>query len=151
MEVADMSIFLPVLRRTGLVGRPERDLFDVMLEGFGLPEVYGVTGDWTPAFDVSETEKDLVVEAEVPGMGKEDVTVTFADGLLTVKGEKKIEKEEKKENYHLTERCFGAFSRTMRLPENVDVEKADATYKNGVLRISLPKTVEKETKIEVKG
>jgi HSP20 family protein len=108
--------------------------------------------EFTPAFDVSETAKELIVKAEVPGMDKKDININFSDGLLTITGEKKHEKKEDGENYHCFERRYGKFSRTMRLPTEVETEKVDAKYKDGVLTIILPKTqTVKPKKIEIKN
>jgi HSP20 family protein len=107
---------------------------------------------FTPAFDVSETEKELIIKAEVPGIDKKDININLSDGLLTIKGEKKHEKEEESENYHRVERRYGTFSRTVRLPFEVEVDKVDATYKDGVLKITVPKSeAAKPRKIEIKS
>jgi len=104
------------------------------------------------SFDVSQTEKELIVKAEVPGMDKKDININLSDGLLTISGEKKQEKEEENEKYHFVERSYGKFSRTMRLPAEVETDKADATYKDGVLKVTLPKSeATKPKKIEVKS
>jgi HSP20 family protein len=108
--------------------------------------------EFTPAFDVSETEKELIVKAEVPGMDKKDININLSDGLLTITGEKKHEKKEEGENYHCFERRYGKFSRTMRLHSAVNTEKVDAMYKDGVLTITLPKTeTVKPKKVEIKS
>jgi HSP20 family protein len=105
---------------------------------------------FAPAFDVSETEKELIVEAEISGMDKKDIKINLSNGVLTIQGEKKHEKKEENENYHCVERRYGTFSRTMRLPVEVDPEKVDATYKNGLLTVTLPKSGAVEPKkIEV--
>ena len=147
-----MNALMPILRRTGLVRRPSWDLFDRFFEDFELPMRFGEEREFTPAFDVSETEKELIVKAEVPGMDKKDININLSEGLLTITGEKKHEKKEEGENYHCVERCYGKFSRTMRLPTEVETEKVDAVYKDGILTITLPKpeTV-KPKKIEIKS
>jgi HSP20 family protein len=92
------------------------------------------------------------VKAEVPGLEPKDIDISLSDGLLTIKGEKKQEREEKEENYHLVERSYGSFARSIRLPNEVQSDKIDASYKNGVLKIVLPKSEEakkKEIKIKV--
>ena len=117
-----------------------------------MPSVFTGEREFAPAFDVSETEGELIVTAEIPGMDKKDLDIHLSDGVLTVKGEKKQEKEDKKENYHCIERRYGSFSRTMRLPVDVDTEKVDAAYKDGVLRITLPKSeTVKPKKIDIKN
>jgi HSP20 family protein len=134
-----------------LLGRPNRD-FGRFFEDFDLPTLFSEGREFTPAFDVSETEKELIVKAEVPGMDKKDIDISLSDGVLTIKGEKRQEREDKNEHYYTAERRYGAFSRTMPLPVVVDTNKVDATYKEGVLKIILPKSeTAKAKKIEVKS
>jgi HSP20 family protein len=102
--------------------------------------------EWLPSLDVSETKNDIVVKAEVPGMDAKEIDISLSGDTLTLKGEKKQEKEEKAENYHLIERSYGAFTRSIRLPVNVQSDKISASYKNGVLKITLPKSEEAKTK-----
>lgn len=92
-----------------------------------------------PKVNVAETDKALEITAELPGMDEKDVEVTLADGVLTVKGEKKEEKEDKDKNYYLVERSYGSFQRSFRLPENVDEDKVSAEVNKGVLKITLAK------------
>ncbi|MCX8118123.1 MAG: Hsp20/alpha crystallin family protein [Desulfobacterota bacterium] len=109
-------------------------------------------GDWFPTLDVSETKDDLVIKAEVPGLEPKDIDISLSDGVLTIKGEKKEEREEKEEDYYLMERCYGSFARSIQLPKRVQSDKIQATYKNGLLKIVLPKSEEakkKEIKIQV--
>ena len=104
--------------------------------------------------DVVETDDAVEVSVELPGMGLEDVDVTVSDDMLTIKGEKKIERQEDKKGYYLSERSYGAIYRTIPLPPGVDGEKAEASFKNGVLTIRLPQTPEAQAKvrhIEVKN
>jgi HSP20 family protein len=111
---------------------------------------FGQAGEW-PSVDVSETEKEIVVKADVPGMDPKDIHVFIDGNVLTLQGERKQEKEEKGENFHRVERSYGSFSRSVTLPAGVAQEKATASYKRGTLKITLPKT-EKESvkKIQVK-
>jgi len=107
----------------------------------------------TPAVDIVESDKHFEIRAELPGMGAENVEVKVANGMLTIKGEKKEEKEEKKENYYLTERSFGSFQRSFVVPTGVDTDKIEAAFSNGVLAVTLPKTseaIEQEKKIAIK-
>lgn len=97
-------------------------------------------GAWSPSVDVSETEKEIVVSAELAGINQEDVKVDVQNNVLTLSGEKKQEKEFKDESYHRVERSYGAFRRSVTLPAQVDVAKTKATYKNGVLKVTLPKS-----------
>jgi len=108
--------------------------------------------EWLPSLDVAETKNEIVVKAEVPGLEPKDIDISLSDGLLTIKGEKKQEREEKEENYHLVERSYGSFTRSIRLPNEVQSDKINASYKNGVLKVVLPKSEEakkKEIKIKV--
>lgn len=146
-----MTALIPILRRHGVFGRPNLDL-GRFFEDFDIPTLLGEEREFMPAFDVSETENELIVKAEVPGMEKKDIDISLSDGVLTIKGEKRQEKEDKKEHYYTAERRYGAFSRTIPLPVEVDTNKVDATYKEGVLEITLPKSeTAKAKKIEVKS
>jgi HSP20 family protein len=107
-----------------------------------------------PAVDIAEKENSYEITAEIPGLDASNLEIKLTNGTLTIKGEKKEEKEEKKKDYYLSERRFGSFQRSFQVPEGVDVEKIDASFKNGVLTITLPKTADalkKEKKIAVKG
>src|SRR5438105_13925115 len=97
------------------------------------------TTTWSPAVDIFETEGEIVVKAEVPGMERKDITLNLEKNVLTLKGERGFEKEAKDENYHRIERSYGAFSRSFSIPATVDEEKIRADYKDGVLNIVLPK------------
>ncbi len=109
-------------------------------------------GAWAPKLDFSETKDAFVVKAEVPGVEQKDISVSIQDQMLTIKGEKHKEKEEKDEKYHRVERSWGAFARTIALPAGVDTEKVNATFKDGVLTVKLPKTpAAKGTTIPVKA
>ena len=108
-------------------------------------------GDWLPAIDMSESEKEIVVNAEIPGMDGKDIDISLNGRVLTIKGERKQEKEGKEKNYHFLERRYGTFSRSFELPADVDSEKIMAGYKDGILKINLPKTKQQAVKkIEVK-
>jgi HSP20 family protein len=105
-----------------------------------------------PAVDVSETVKEIVVHAELPGMDTKDIDISINGRLLSIKGERKQEQEDKGENYHRMERRYGSFSRSFELPADVDAGKVKATYKDGVLKLNLPKTREQSVKkIEIKS
>ena len=109
-------------------------------------------GDWAPSMDVSETKESLVCKVEVPGMEQKDIQISLQENLLTIKGEKRQDKEEKDEHYHRIERSYGAFTRSLRLPVAVDASKVTAVIKSGVLTVTLPKTVAaKGTTIPVKA
>ena len=113
-------------------------MFDRMFEGKWdeLPAV----GDWAPSMDISETKDSLVAKVEVPGMDQKDIQISLRENLLTIRGEKKQEKEDKDEQYHRVERSYGAFTRSVRLPVGVDASKVTATFKNGLLTVTMPKT-----------
>jgi HSP20 family protein len=122
---------------TGIKTEMDR-LFDRFLEPRW--DEFFTTGEWAPSLDLSETKDALVVKAEIPGMDSKDVQITLQEQLLTIKGEKKQEKEEKDARYHRVERSWGAFTRAIRLPVAVDGEKVSANFKNGLLTVTLPKT-----------
>jgi HSP20 family protein len=109
------------------------------------------TIEWAPAVDVIEGEKEYLVKAELPEVKKEDVKVSVDDGVLTIQGERKQEKEEKGKKFHRIERCFGRFLRTFTLPDEVDASKIAADFKDGVLNVHLPRLEKAKTKaLEVK-
>ena len=92
--------------------------------------------------DVKETDKEIVVEAELPGMDEKDISLALQDGVLTIRGEKKHEYDEEKENYRVMERRYGNFQRSLRLPDTVDEDKVEASFGNGVLKVIVPKRPE---------
>jgi HSP20 family protein len=104
---------------------------------FGEPTLMG---DITPRLDVSETENEITISAELPGMEPEDIHITVDRNALTISGEKRAEKEEKGKRYYRVERSYGSFRRSVALPKEVEESKIDATFKRGVLKITLPKT-----------
>lgn len=110
-----------------------------------------IVADWTPSVDISETEAEYQIKAEIPDVKKEDVKVTVEDGVLTIQGERKHEKEEKGKKYHRIERSYGSFVRTFSLPDVIEEEKVKAEFKDGVLNLHLPKSEKAKPKaIEVK-
>ena len=126
-------------------------LWDSFFEG-GIRRRTEEGGEWLPSLDIAETKNELVVKAEVPGLTPKDIDISLSDGVLTIKGEKKQEKEEKELDYHLVERSYGSFTRSIRLPKEVQSNKINASYKDGILRVTLPKSEEakkKEIKIKV--
>lgn len=111
-----------------------------------LPEFDGETKfEWSPSADISETEQEYLIRAELPAVKKEDVKVTFEDGMLTISGERKQKEEEKKERFHRLETFYGRFCRSFSLPENVDAGMIRAESKDGIVTIHVPK-VKAETK-----
>ncbi len=125
-------------------------MFDRFFRGFEGEEEVRLAA-WSPRVDISETDDEYIVRAEVPGVSKDDIKVTIKENVLTISGEKKQEKETKNENFHRIERVYGSFSRTFTLPGAVKVDKVEAKFKDGVLTIKLPKVEETKAKeIEVK-
>lgn len=126
-------------------------LFEDFWRGAGrpslLPEAWAF-GDVSPRVDESEDDKAYHVALEVPGMDEKDVEVTLSDGLLTIRGEKKQEEEEKGKDFYRKERAFGAFRRTLPIPGEVDESKIKASFEKGVLTIDLPKTEEAQKKVK---
>jgi len=108
---------------------------------------------WMPPVDIAEREKDYTIKIELPGVEKNDVKITIQKDVLTIRGEKKQEGEEKSGNYQRIERCYGSFQRSFTLPTSVSSDKIEASYDNGVLTINLPKVEEarpKEVEVKVK-
>jgi HSP20 family protein len=133
-------------------------VFDQFERGFpNWPSVFrrpnGGGAVVVPELDVRENTNTITVEAELPGVDEKDVSVTVANGMLTIKGEKKQQKEEKTENYYLAERSYGAFERSLRLPDSIDDTKVEAKFDKGVLKVTAakkPEAVKAERKIEIK-
>ncbi|MDK2744469.1 MAG: Hsp20/alpha crystallin family protein [Nitrospira sp.] len=110
-----------------------------------------IVADWTPSVDISETEGEYQIKAEIPDVKKEDVKITLEDGVLTIQGERKHEKEEKGKKFHRIERSYGSFARTFALPDVIEVDQVKAEFKDGVLSLHLPKSEKAKPKaIEVK-
>lgn len=159
---------IPWSRRTGAVARQEdnpllvlqRDInrvFDEFWKRFEQPR-FGLLSDAAggalPRVEVAETDKEVEISAELPGMDEKDIELSLTDNLLTIKGEKKQEREETKKGYHISERTYGSFFRSVPLPPGIQAENVSATYKKGVLTVTLPKSPEAQSrakKIEVKA
>ena len=109
---------------------------------------FDAVGMFGPSTDVTETDKSVEVSVELPGMTQDDIDISLSNDAMTIRGEKKIEHEEKRKGVYMSERSYGSFYRTVPLPAGVDADKADATFKNGVLTVSLPKTPEAQAKIK---
>jgi HSP20 family protein len=128
-------------------------LFDDFTRGFGR------FGEWpelpsamlTPMMDVTETEKEYEVTAELPGMEEKDVDITLAEGVLTIRGEKKTDHEEKAKDFHMVERHYGSFARSLQLPAGVDPAMIKAALDKGVLKVTIPKKMADVKKIAVKA
>jgi HSP20 family protein len=117
----------------------------------GLGEEAMTVSEWTPLVDITEDDKEYLIKAELPEVKKEDVKVTVENGTLTITGERKFEKEEKGKKYHRIERAYGSFMRSFTLPEGAAGDKVSADFKDGVLKVHLPKSAEAKPKsIDVK-
>lgn len=106
----------------------------------------GITMEWSPSANISETDTEYLIRAELPGTRKEDVKVTFADGVITIEGERKQEKEVKEEKFHRTESFYGSFSRSFSLPDNINAETIRCESKDGVLTVRIPKAEQRKPK-----
>jgi HSP20 family protein len=138
---------------------PFRNLFDLQREINQLFEsnAHGASREgvalstWTPAVDIYEDEQSFMIKAELPEVSREDVKVGLNDNVLSISGERRVENEDKREGYHRIERSYGQFYRSFTLPPNVNAEAINAEFKDGVLRLTLPKREEAKPKqIEVK-
>ncbi len=135
----------------GLMSFPSRMFSLDPFRRMGEPLVAGF-GRVMPKVNVSENPESYQIEAELPGIDEKDLSVTLSDGVLTIRGEKKAEREEKKKDYYLSERSYGTVQRSFELPEGVDADKISAKFEKGVLSLSLPKSKEakaKEKKIPI--
>src|SRR4030042_2306166 len=132
--------------------RSEMDrLLDTFLLGVPQRGDFWEEAEWLPAVDVAETKNEVVVNGEIPGMDPKEFDISLKEGTLTIKGEKKQERVEGEENYHLVERRYGAFSRSIPLPQEVESDKISTSYKEGILKVTLPKSGEtKKKEIKIK-
>jgi HSP20 family protein len=124
-------------------------IFDEAFRGAGrsgAEEDWALGGSWAPVVDIYEQGHDIVLKAELPGVDPKDVDVRVENNVLTLRGERKFDNEVKKENYHRVERAYGTFSRSFTLPNVVDTEKIKAEFKDGLLRLTLPKKEEAKPK-----
>ena len=109
-------------------------------------------GAWSPNVDIYENKDQIVLEAELPGMNRDDFDLTIENNVITLRGERRFEKKEESDNYHRVERAYGSFTRSFTLPQTVSADGATAEYRNGVLRVSLPKHEEsKARRIQITG
>ena len=126
-----------------------RDEMDRLLDEFYgrmTPAQEALEGDWCPVMDVADTNGDLTASVELPGLDRNDIKVSVQDDVLTVTGEKKQEKTETEDNYRRSERSYGYFKRAIKLPSSVDAAKVTAAYKDGVLKVTMPKLESKKAK-----
>ena len=146
--------FLPDLfgrnGETDVFSSLQREIDQVFKDfGRGLPAFTGPRdGAITLKLNVAETDRAVEVTADVPGVDAKDIDVQFRDGVLTIKGEKKLEKEDKQKDYHTVERTYGMFERSFSLPAEVQADKIEATFDKGVLKIMLPKAPEAQAKVK---
>lgn len=134
-------------------------LFDDVFRGATLPAATGSRGQGdvgnfvNASMNVSETDEELRITAELPGVTEEDIDVSLDDDVLTIRGEKKFERNDEKENYHFVERSYGTFQRSLRLPYAVDSEQVRADFENGVLTVTVPKSgrQERSRRIQIQG
>lgn len=142
------------LMRRGQGYRTLRGEMDRIFDDFfGLTPAQreGTTTMWSPSVDISETDDNFVVRAELPGMKKEDIELEVENNMLSIRGERKFEKTDEGENFHFMERSYGSFYRSFTLPKNVDSETIGAEYKDGMLVVTIPKKEEvKPKKVEIK-
>ena len=128
-------------------------LFDSSLVGWRDRDAGLLEGVWNPAVDIYDSKDNVMVKADIPGMKKDEIDVSVHRDTLIIKGEKKREKETKESDFVRTERYYGSFNRAIRLPSEVQADKVNAAYKNGVLELVLPKKEEskpKQLKIDIK-
>jgi HSP20 family protein len=124
--------------------------FDRLMRQWASPVSFSEAG-WNPSVDVVETDDEIVVRAEIPGVNRDDIDLTVENNRMIISGEKKQEHEEKDDNYYLMERSYGSFRRIFVLPAQADADKVAASYKDGVLTVTVPKTeVAKGKKIDIK-
>lgn len=131
------------------------DLFDRYTRAMGWASNRGqeliTTGDWSPRVDISETDHEFMIKAEIPEIKKEDVRVSVDHGVLTIQGERKQEKEERGRKFHRVERYYGNFVRSFTLPDSVDESEIKASFKEGMLNLQIPKSAQTKPKaIEVR-
>ncbi len=161
MSFRDLSLFrkksVPVKRAAhdpfSLMHRDMDNLFDDFFKGFDLEPFFGPdVSAYSPKIDVKEGDKEIKVLAELPGMDEKDINVTLNKDSLTLKGEKREEKEDNDKGYHRLERSYGSFCRTIPLPVEIEKEKVSASYKKGILTITIPKSkkaIEEKKKITI--
>ena len=126
-------------------------MFDRLMRSWASP-VSISEFDWNPSVDVSESDDEIVVKAEIPGVSPQDVDISIDDNHLIISGEKKQESEEKEKNYYRVERSYGSFRRSLALPSGVDVDSIKASSKDGVLSIHIPKVESKKSrKVEIEA
>jgi len=138
-------------RRTGALRPVWREMDDLLNRFFGEMPLAERAWEWMPSVDIAETDGNITVKAELPGMDAKDIDIDVTGDVLTLRGEKKTEEEKKEDRYYCRERHYGSFQRSFRLPAGVQSDKVDAEFKNGILSINIPKSKEgKQKKIDIK-
>ena len=136
-------MYLETLKPYRKPGSIRNEIDNLLHEFFGGPIHTGpLAGEWLPAADITETADKVFVKAELPGIEEKDIDLSICGNLLTIRGEKKHMKEEKDENHYLGDRYYGSFRRTFQLPGDVDQNKAEAKFRRGVLKITIPRVEE---------
>ena len=149
--MANLTRWNPFAELEEMLDRYSRNTGYPRLGGRGGQQEVMRQGDWSPAVDISEDDEAYLIRAELPGVNRDDVKVQVHDGVLTLQGERKSEKEEKGKKVHRVERFYGNFMRSFTLPDNVDEENINADYKDGILTLKLPKSEKaKPRSIDVK-
>ncbi len=132
-ELEDVSNHLNrIFKRFPVRTEPDRELLTM--------------ADWTPTVDITETDAAYLIKGEIPGVNKEDVKITIEDGMVTMRGERKMEKEEKNKEFHRIERSYGSFMRSFRVPDDVDEAAVKAEFKDGMINVTLPKSAKAKSK-----
>ncbi|MCK4236806.1 MAG: Hsp20/alpha crystallin family protein [Candidatus Krumholzibacteria bacterium] len=135
MELVRWNPRRDIVGMHGVIDRMFDGFFDLTRHGLEFENV-----PWAPHVNIEESDEMFEVTAEVPGMEKDGIKIEVRDHVLALSGENKINNEKKDKNIHVFERCYGRFERAFKLPENVDTDKIEAEYKNGILKIDIPKT-----------
>src|SRR5581483_3443687 len=145
MSMSTLTRWEPARELTTLRDRMDRLFSDVFGRAWGDQEGLS-SGVWVPPVDVYETDNHIVLKADLPDVNQDDVDISVQNNTLTIKGERKMEKEVKEKNYYRMERSYGTFSRSFTLPPTVDSDKIEGTFENGVLKLTLPKREESKPK-----
>ena len=142
---------IPAIRETNPFVALQQEI-DRLLDGFSNTFTGRMEKDLAPTMDIAETDKNIEITVELPGMQEKDIQLNLADNVLTIRGEKKNEREESKKDYHLVERSYGAFTRSIELPAGVNADQIKAEMANGVLKVAVTKPAPAQTtKIDVKA
>lgn len=131
--------FLPIKRFEDYFDRMERLFGDERVAPYAWPGELDPKAEWKPTADIIETEKEYLIKAELPEVAKDDIHIELAEGVLTLRGERRYEKKDESEKMQRMERFYGTFVRSFMLPEDVEVEKIKAEYKDGMLKLHLPR------------